>query len=210
MNLHASPSVFRPDGVQWPRLIAQRGRRAIERIALVPRASGRSQPPGRSPLRPVESRPVRFTILRPWRRTAPGDLRGTCRSSDGTPGLRVVPSASSPSANRDVRAAPGPHASSPRVRPCAGRPPDHHRTLALTGKYRELSTGGRSAVDGTRARRTRDKVRQAWYARHRQRRFARFLGFDDKPRDAASPPTVRAGRASAALARQAYAAGPGP
>ena len=34
----------------------------------------------------------------------------------------------------------------------------------------------------------RDKVRQAWYARHRQRRFARFLGFDDKTRDAASRP----------------------
>ena len=34
-------------------------------------------------------------------------------------------------------------------------------------------------MDGTRARRTRDPVRQAWYARQRQRqhRFARFLGF---------------------------------
>ncbi len=42
-------------------------------------------------------------------------------------------------------------------------------------------------MDGTRARRRRDKARQAWYARHRQRRFARFLGFDDKARDAASP-----------------------
>ena len=53
-------------------------------------------------------------------------------------------------------------------------------------------------MDGTRARRTRDKVRQAWYARHRQRRFARFLGFDDKPRDAATPPTAGAGPARAA------------
>jgi hypothetical protein len=48
-------------------------------------------------------------------------------------------------------------------------------------------------VDGTRARRTRDKARQAWYARHRQRRFARFLGFDDNPRHTASPPTAGAG-----------------
>jgi hypothetical protein len=32
-------------------------------------------------------------------------------------------------------------------------------------------------MDGTRARRTRDRARQAWYAWHRQWRFARFLGF---------------------------------
>jgi hypothetical protein len=32
-------------------------------------------------------------------------------------------------------------------------------------------------MDATRARRTRDRIRQQWYARHRQRRFARFLGF---------------------------------
>ena len=32
-------------------------------------------------------------------------------------------------------------------------------------------------MDATRARRTRDRARQSWYARHRQWRFARFLGF---------------------------------
>jgi hypothetical protein len=32
-------------------------------------------------------------------------------------------------------------------------------------------------MDATRARRTRDRARQAWYARCRQHRFARFLGF---------------------------------
>jgi hypothetical protein len=32
-------------------------------------------------------------------------------------------------------------------------------------------------MDATRSRRTRDKARQQWYARERQRRFARFLGF---------------------------------
>ena len=32
-------------------------------------------------------------------------------------------------------------------------------------------------MDATRARRTRDRVRQAWYARWRQLRFARHLGF---------------------------------
>jgi len=53
-------------------------------------------------------------------------------------------------------------------------------------------------VDATRARRTRDQARRAWYARHRQRRFARFLGFDDQARDAASPPTAAARRATAA------------
>jgi hypothetical protein len=32
-------------------------------------------------------------------------------------------------------------------------------------------------MDATRARRTRDRARQGWYARHRQWRFARYLGF---------------------------------
>jgi hypothetical protein len=32
-------------------------------------------------------------------------------------------------------------------------------------------------MDATRSRRTRDRVRQRWYARQRQRRFARLLGF---------------------------------
>jgi hypothetical protein len=36
---------------------------------------------------------------------------------------------------------------------------------------------GVPTMDATRARRTRDRARQAWYARHRQWRFARFLGF---------------------------------
>jgi hypothetical protein len=53
-------------------------------------------------------------------------------------------------------------------------------------------------VDGTRARRTRDRARQAWYARHRQRRFARFLGFDDKAQAVATAPAARPGRAAAA------------
>ncbi|MEO6808177.1 MAG: hypothetical protein ABI353_03580 [Isosphaeraceae bacterium] len=32
-------------------------------------------------------------------------------------------------------------------------------------------------MDATRTRRTRDRTRQLWYARYRQQRFARFLGF---------------------------------
>jgi hypothetical protein len=32
-------------------------------------------------------------------------------------------------------------------------------------------------MDATRARRTRDRARQAWYAWDRQWRFTRFLGF---------------------------------
>ena len=50
-------------------------------------------------------------------------------------------------------------------------------------------------MDGTRSRRMRDEARRAWYARHRQRRFARFLGFGDRARPAASPPAAGAGRA---------------
>lgn len=34
-------------------------------------------------------------------------------------------------------------------------------------------------MDATRARRTRDRARQGWYARYRQWRFARYLGFAD-------------------------------
>jgi hypothetical protein len=32
-------------------------------------------------------------------------------------------------------------------------------------------------MDATRTRRTRDRARQAWHARQRQRRLARFLEF---------------------------------
>jgi hypothetical protein len=34
-----------------------------------------------------------------------------------------------------------------------------------------------TTMDATRRRRTRGRARQQWYARERQRRFARFLGF---------------------------------
>jgi hypothetical protein len=46
-------------------------------------------------------------------------------------------------------------------------------------------------MDATRTRRTRDHARQAWYGLHRQRRFARFLGFGQ----------VAAGEAKASRAR---------
>ena len=42
-------------------------------------------------------------------------------------------------------------------------------------------------MDATRARRTRDRARQGWYARHRQWRFARYLGFGD----GIEPPAAR-------------------
>jgi hypothetical protein len=42
-------------------------------------------------------------------------------------------------------------------------------------------------MDATRLRRTRDSVRQWWYAAHRQRRFARHMGFPPPP-----PPANRA------------------
>jgi hypothetical protein len=43
-------------------------------------------------------------------------------------------------------------------------------------------------MDATRRRRTKDRARQQWYARQRQRRFARFLGFGT---GAAAPPADR-------------------
>jgi hypothetical protein len=36
-------------------------------------------------------------------------------------------------------------------------------------------------MDATRSRRTRDLARRLWYASHRQRRFARHMGFDRLP-----------------------------
>ena len=36
-------------------------------------------------------------------------------------------------------------------------------------------------MDATRSRRTKDPVRRVWYASHRQRRFARHMGFADHP-----------------------------
>jgi len=44
-------------------------------------------------------------------------------------------------------------------------------------------------MDATRVRRTRDRVRQLWYARQRQRRFARFLGFANEGPASRSPST---------------------
>ena len=49
-------------------------------------------------------------------------------------------------------------------------------------------------MDATRARRTRDQARQGWYARYRQCRFARYLGFADGPE--ATLPVVAAYRLS--------------
>ena len=45
------------------------------------------------------------------------------------------------------------------------------------GSYQGEST----TMDATRSRRTRDQARQGWYARYRQWRFARYLGFAASP-----------------------------
>jgi hypothetical protein len=45
-------------------------------------------------------------------------------------------------------------------------------TLDAAAEGAEMRT-----MDATRTRRTKDRARQRWYARERQRRFARFLGF---------------------------------
>ena len=41
-------------------------------------------------------------------------------------------------------------------------------------------------MDATRSRRTRDLARRVWYASHRQRRFARHMGFAGLPSTAPS------------------------
>ena len=53
-------------------------------------------------------------------------------------------------------------------------------------------------MDATRVRRTRDRVRQLWYAGQRQRRFARFLGFANEGPAGWSP----SARPTAALLRR--------
>jgi hypothetical protein len=45
-------------------------------------------------------------------------------------------------------------------------------TLDPAAEAEEMTT-----MDATRRRRTSDRTRQRWYARERQRRFARFMGF---------------------------------
>ena len=47
---------------------------------------------------------------------------------------------------------------------------------------------GKSMMDGSRRRRTKDHARKAWYAHHQQRRFARFLGFPRPEIDVAGQP----------------------
>ena len=122
--VHAGPSFFPPDGVHRPRLVDQRGKTAIERIALAPRRRADRNRPRRSLPRPVESRPVKCD--RDDTRGGPltGDLRGTCRSSVGTPGPGSSPRLRHRSANRDVRAAPRPARLVAPARPPPGRPPD--------------------------------------------------------------------------------------
>jgi len=51
-------------------------------------------------------------------------------------------------------------------------------------------------MDATRNRRTKDRVRQEWYALQRQRRFARFLGF--LPTTPTQASTLRDGRRESA------------
>jgi len=51
---------------------------------------------------------------------------------------------------------------------------------------------GMTTMDATRRRRTRDRARQRWYARQRQRRFARFLGFPSE--DTEATPADRAAK----------------
>jgi hypothetical protein len=43
-------------------------------------------------------------------------------------------------------------------------------------------------MDATRTRRTKDLARRVWYAGHRQRRFARHMGFAGLPPTASSSP----------------------
>ena len=63
---------------------------------------------------------------------------------------------------------------------------------APAGAEDERERGG--VMDGTRARRTRDGARQTWYAGHRQRRFARWLGFGATPAAEAGSRLTRRGR----------------
>ena len=60
--------------------------------------------------------------------------------------------------------------------------PAHRHKQAVFPQKLLDGTGdrGKKAMDATRKRRTRDPARQTWYARCRQQRFARFLGFASK------------------------------
>jgi hypothetical protein len=61
-------------------------------------------------------------------------------------------------------------------------------------------------MDATRARRTRDRARQGWYARYRQFRFARYLGFIDGPAPLFA--AVASGRTSFATSLMTHAPHP--
>ena len=83
------------------------------------------------------------------------------RRRAGSPGPR-------PSIRGD-RLGAGPMPGDPRIQP---------RSRGKDGRRRGPSRDKETVtMDATRVRRTRDRVRQLWYARQRQRRFARFLGF---------------------------------
>ena len=67
--------------------------------------------------------------------------------------------------------------------------PAHRHKLAVFPHQVSMGTGdrGKEMMDATRTRRTRDRARQTWYARWRQQRFARFLGFASGPSLVVSP-----------------------
>jgi hypothetical protein len=119
---------------------------------------GKASAPGRSPgpQRPCARSQVRF-------------LCGPRASLPAGPALRV------PSRPRRSGKPIVPSRSSWPPVPYRPRPPLSWVDTAINenqGPIRECTP-----MDATRARRTKDRARQTWYALHRQRRFARFLGF---------------------------------
>ena len=192
----ASTSIYPTAGVHPPRSGISRGGE---------RSTGSPRPPG---VGPIAKRPAQSAVpagdppgppgtsVTARRLAAPGKALGRLPSSRRDAPSRGCPPVPDSFGGSRREGRPRPARVVAPARPRAGR-------AALTRlrlSPRELGNSRQeaSAVDGTRSRRMRDEARRAWYARHRQRRFARFLGFGDRARPAASPPAAGAGRAPAA------------
>ena len=169
------------------------GRKAIDGIPRSPgvgpiSSARRGRHPGR------DLRPVRYGRERSGTRPPPGRLPGPYRPPDVTPDPRGCPPVPASFGGSRYEGRPGPRRLVAPARPRrAGRV---HPTPALTARARELRQERGRGWD--RSRRIRDQARRAWYARHRQRRFARFLGFGDRAHPAASPPAAGEARPAAA------------
>ena len=152
--VRAIPCSFPPEGVQPPRSVRQRGRKAIDAIAPASGCRADSNRRTWPPPRPVGSRPVRDCSHSTLAGPPPGKHRGTCDPPIGrpVPGRPPVPFMFG-EAQGEGR--PGPLAAPPRPTRVPGRPRstsdfNSHRESSRAHNRREVDRGWDAIAADTR------------------------------------------------------------